>query len=296
VPGKKQIFYRTISGDSIWSIARFFKVKDTDLLRWNNLDPEATLATKMVLSLWVDPQVDTSQVVLVDPARVRVVTTGSEEFFELVETLRGRRRIVIKVQAGDTLEKLGKRYGLSVADMERINRMGRQSELEAGQTVIAYQNLSAAERTAAIRKLLAGEALEPDKDEAPVEAFGPPSPAPGPPKPSPPNRQPASEPAASAESDKPPATLPARRLSPASPEFRPSPSQSLAKKSCPRQRLESSLLACDSEPRQAGVALAESGRHIRRQANLQGPTPPWATSLTRKSFTLSEQARRRNAA
>ena len=93
VPGKKQIFYRTISGDSIWSIARFFKVKDTDLLRWNSLDPEATLATKMVLSLWVDPKLDTSQVVLVDPARVRVVTTGSDEFFELVETLRGRKQI-----------------------------------------------------------------------------------------------------------------------------------------------------------------------------------------------------------
>lgn len=218
VPGKKQIFYRTISGDSIWSIARFFKVKDTDLLRWNNLDPEATLATKMVLSLWVDPQVDTSQVVLVDPARVRVVTTGSEEFFDLVETLRGRRRVSIKVQAGDTLEKLGKRYGLSVADMERINRMGRQSELVAGQTVIAYQNLSAAERTAAIRKLLAGEAVEPDKDEAQPEAFGPPSPAAWTvAKPSPAESSASVEPAAKAE-DKPPATLPAPPTVPASPE------------------------------------------------------------------------------
>ncbi len=186
VPGKKQIFYRTISGDNIWSIARFFKVKDTDLLRWNNLDPEATLATKMVLSLWVDPQLDTSQVVLVDPARVRVVTTGSDEFFDLVETLRGRRRLVIKVQSGDTLEKIGKRFGLSAADMERINRMPRSTELQAGQTVIAYQNMSASERSALIRKLLAGEPLDAptvdDKtDDSGVATFGPPHPGTAPP-------------------------------------------------------------------------------------------------------------------
>lgn len=194
VPGKKQIFYRTITGDSIWSIARFFKVKDTDLLRWNSLDPEATLATKMVLSLWVDPKLDTSQVVLVDPARVRVVTTGSDEFFELVETLRGRKRLLIKVQSGDTLEKIGKRYGLSAADMERINRMPRSSELKAGQTIVAYQTMSSSERTQAIRKLLAGEPLDAEpklveeagssepygpptiKEGKPIEPFGPPIP------------------------------------------------------------------------------------------------------------------------
>lgn len=194
VPGKKQIFYRTITGDSIWSIARFFQVKDTDLLRWNSLDPEATLATKMVLSLWVDPKLDTSQVVLVDPARVRVVTTGSDEFFELVETLRGRKRLLIKVQSGDSLEKIGKRYGLSAADMERINRMPRTSELKAGQTIVAYQTMSSSERSQAIRKLLAGEPLDAEpklveemtasepygppapKEDKPVVPFGPPNP------------------------------------------------------------------------------------------------------------------------
>ena len=163
VPGKKRIFYRVISGDSIWTIARYFKVKEADLLRWNNLDPEATLATKMVLDLWVDPDFDTSQVVLVDPARVRVVTTGSDEFFELVETLRGRRRIQHKCQPGDTLEKIGKRYGLTVADVERINRLGRQSELKPGQVIVVYQNLSSSERAEALSKLLGGEAVSDDK-------------------------------------------------------------------------------------------------------------------------------------
>ena len=156
VPGKKRVFYRVIPGDSIWAIAHFFKVNQADLLRWNNLDPEATLATKMVLDLWVDKDFDISQVVLVDPSRVRVVTTGSNEFFELVETLRGRKRVQYKCQSGDTLDKIAKRFGLTVADVERINRMGRTTEVQPGQTIIVYQNMAAAERAAAVARLLPG--------------------------------------------------------------------------------------------------------------------------------------------
>lgn len=159
VPGKRRVFYRVIPGDTIWAIARFFKVNQADLLRWNNLDPEATLATKMVLDLWVDKDFDLSQAVLVDPSRVRVVTTGSGEFFELVETLRGRKRVQYKCQSGDTLDKIAKRFGLTVADVERINRMGRTTEITPGQTVIVYQNMSASERAAALARLLPGAAV-----------------------------------------------------------------------------------------------------------------------------------------
>lgn len=169
VPGKKRVFYRVIPGDTIWAIARFFKVKEADFLRWNALDPEATLATKMVLDLWIDPSFDTSQVALVDPARVRVVTTGSEEFFELVETLRGRKRLFHVVKEGETWERLAKRYGLTVADLERINRTGRQNELHAGQKVTVYLPMSAAERAAALAKLRGESAPESAAGEPPSE-------------------------------------------------------------------------------------------------------------------------------
>lgn len=82
------------------------------------------------------------------------------------------------MQSGDSLEKIGKRYGLSAADMERINRMPRSSELKAGQTIVAYQTMSSLERTHAIRKLLAGESLDAEpklvEESASSEPFGPP--------------------------------------------------------------------------------------------------------------------------
>ena len=158
VPGRKRVFYRVISGDTISGIARFFKVTQGELSRWNNLDLDATLATRMVLDIWVDPAFDTSQVALVEPARVRVVTTGSEEFFDLVETLRGRRRVVYLCKAGDTLQKVGKRYGLTAADLERINRLGKSSELRAGQSLMVYVPMSEREKEQARRKLVPGGA------------------------------------------------------------------------------------------------------------------------------------------
>ena len=181
VPGKKRVFYRVIPGDTVWAIARFFKVKEADLLRWNNIDPEATLTTRLVLDLWVDKDFDETQVVLVDPARVRVVTTGSDEFFELVETLRGRRRIAHVCKAGDTMDKVAKKYNLTVADLERINRLGRTSELKPGQPLTVYLPMSTSERAAALKHLLPGAAQDGagGKVEPAAEVpalYGPPAP------------------------------------------------------------------------------------------------------------------------
>ncbi len=158
VPGRKRVFYRIILGDTISAIARFFKVTQNELARWNNLDLDATLATKMVLDVWVDKGFDTQQVALMDPARVRVVTTGSEEFFELVETLRGRRRLLYSCKAGDTMQKVGKHFGLTASDLERINRLGKTTELKEGQSLTIYVNMTAQEKVEARRKLIPGGA------------------------------------------------------------------------------------------------------------------------------------------
>jgi membrane-bound lytic murein transglycosylase D len=168
VPGRKRVFYRVIPGDTISAIARFFKVTQGELSRWNNLDLDATLATRMVLDIWVDKDFDTSQVALQDPARVRVVTTGSEEFFDLVETLRGRKRLVYLCKAGDTLAKIGKRYGLTAADLERINRLGKSTELKPGQPITVYVNMTEKEKAEARRKLLPGGG-EPAPVVTPIE-------------------------------------------------------------------------------------------------------------------------------
>ena len=153
IPARKRVFYRVLPGDELQDIAGFFKVSPGDLARWNHLDGEARLSTRQVLQLFVPEGFDTSGAALLDPARVRVVTLGSEEFFDLVEARRGRRRVTYSVRAGETLKQIGARFGLTAGDVERINRLGRHGELKAGQKLTVYVAMTAAERAEAQKRL-----------------------------------------------------------------------------------------------------------------------------------------------
>jgi membrane-bound lytic murein transglycosylase D len=175
VAGRKRLFYRTLPQDSLHDVANFFKVKVVDLSRWNHLDLDAKLASNMVLQVWVEPAFDESRAALVDPARVRVVTTGSDEFFDLVEARRGRARLVYTVKKGDDLKKIGKKYGLTVADLERINRFGaNHTDLVIGQKVVVYRAMTKEEKElAACRLIPGGTEVAHQPPAAPEGAFGP---------------------------------------------------------------------------------------------------------------------------
>jgi hypothetical protein len=69
---------------------------------------------------------------------VKVVTLGSEEFLQLEAARRGKRRLIVETKSGDTLAKLGRRYGLTVGDLARINRFSYNTELHEGQKVVVY--------------------------------------------------------------------------------------------------------------------------------------------------------------
>ncbi len=157
VAGRKRVFYRTLPMDTPSEIAAFFKVKPTELAKWNNVDLDARLASNMVLQLWVARDFDTSKAALVDASRVRVVTVGSAEFFDLVEGKRGRKRLTYVVKKGDDMKRIGKKFNLTVADLERINRFGAaHTDLAVGQKLTVYVPMSAGEKTKAACALTPG--------------------------------------------------------------------------------------------------------------------------------------------
>src|SRR6185369_867675 len=75
---------------------------------------------------------------LLDPDKVRVVTLGSDEFCELETARRGKKRLFYVAKAGDTLAKVGRRYGLTPGDLARINRFSYNTELHDGQRIVVY--------------------------------------------------------------------------------------------------------------------------------------------------------------
>jgi LysM repeat protein len=166
VTGRKRVFYRTLPQDTTADIAAFFKVKPLDLAKWNNLDLDAKLCGGMVLQVWVAPDLDLTRAALVDPARVRVVTLGSTEFFDLVEARRGRKRVTYVVKTGDDLKRIGKKFNLTVADLERINRFGAaRTDLVVGQKLTVYVAMTAAEKAKAAASITPGGVDRPAGDE-----------------------------------------------------------------------------------------------------------------------------------
>ncbi|MBC8134077.1 MAG: LysM peptidoglycan-binding domain-containing protein [Deltaproteobacteria bacterium] len=157
--GRERVFYRTRDGDTLDEIAQAVGVRPEDLVEWNNLDATAKLHPKMVLQVFVRKDFDPTQIVLLDVARVRVVTLGSQEFLELEAARRGKKRLVIEAKAGETLARMGRRYGLSTGDLARINRFSYNTELQPGQKVVVYSPVGAT-----VRELSQGLAPDPRRD------------------------------------------------------------------------------------------------------------------------------------
>jgi membrane-bound lytic murein transglycosylase D len=136
--GRERVFYRTRDGDGLDEIADVFGVRPEELVEWNNLDPDAKLHPRMILQIFVRKDFDPAGVVLLDPTQVRVVTLGSEEFLQLETARRGKKRLFYTAKPGDTLAKLGRRYGLTPGDLARINRFSYNTELHEGDRVVVY--------------------------------------------------------------------------------------------------------------------------------------------------------------
>ena len=136
--GERRVFYRVRSRDRLDEIAHFFEVRPEDLRSWNALDADATLVSGMILQLFVPEDRDLSQVMVVTPDEVRVLVVGSEEFFDYHETQNGRVRFRYTVQPGDTLGRLGRRFGTRAANLARINGISRRTRLTPGQEIIIY--------------------------------------------------------------------------------------------------------------------------------------------------------------
>jgi LysM repeat protein len=148
-PGRERVFYFVAEGDTLEEIAQAANVTPGEIVSWNNLDPHARLQAKMVLQLFVAPELDRSRIALIDATKVRAAPLGSE-FHALEVALRGKSRLVYSARLGDTLPKIARRYGLTPPDLARINRMSWNSELFDGQRIVVYAPSGGGNRETAV--------------------------------------------------------------------------------------------------------------------------------------------------
>jgi membrane-bound lytic murein transglycosylase D len=137
-PDRKRVFYRVVSGDTATGVATAFRVTAQELADWNALDVQARLEPGMSLQVYVAKNADLSKVLHVPEAHAKILIAGSPEFCDYFEGQNGKKRLLIAAREGDTLAGIGKRYGMTVGQMERVNRRGRTDQVATGERIIVY--------------------------------------------------------------------------------------------------------------------------------------------------------------
>ena len=153
---RSRIFYRVLPSDTLSRVATVFSVSMADIGSWNALDESARLQPGMALQLFVDKN-RTFTARTLSPTQTRVLVAGTPEFYEYFEGQNGRKRVVVSARENDTLATLGKRYGMTVGSMERVNRRSRTDKLRAGEGVVVYVDR--------------GRSVAPHKDEPDTDAL-----------------------------------------------------------------------------------------------------------------------------
>ena len=142
-PDRQRLFYRVVTGDTPREIAQAFGVTVDELATWNSIAPSGRLQEGMMLQVFAPRNVDLSGVVALRERDARVVALGSDAFFGLLEAQKGRKRVTIQARGGETLEQVGRGYGVTGGSMERINRRKRSDVLRPGEAVIVYTRVPA---------------------------------------------------------------------------------------------------------------------------------------------------------
>ncbi len=136
---RERVFYRLLPGDTLDSVATAFGVRPEELVLWNGLEEHARLQSEMVLSVFVPKGAELSGVRFARERNTgKRLDAGSPAFLAHFEAEQGRQRLSISAREGDTLQAIGRRYGLSAGMMERINHRARSERLSEGTPVVVY--------------------------------------------------------------------------------------------------------------------------------------------------------------
>lgn len=121
--------YLVKSGDSLWTIARQFKVTVTDLVRWNNVTSKSVLSVGDKLSIF-EPSA---------PKRQAKASTAVPSASPMV------RVVYYRVKSGDSLSKIAARFSTTVTKIKQWNpTVANNRYLQPGEQLTLKLNVRSA--------------------------------------------------------------------------------------------------------------------------------------------------------
>jgi len=124
LPGEKQI-YTVRSGDNLWLIGKRQGVSVKDLLAWNGLNANSTLRPGQKLNMW-------------NPAKpeVKAPSTADNRDTSKDYSKNEEGHIRYTVKKGDTLWMISQTFGVTVAQLQKWNKLSGSKPLQPGQTLV----------------------------------------------------------------------------------------------------------------------------------------------------------------
>jgi len=144
VEGKTHVSYGVQAGDSLWTIASHFGVSVEDLKRWNHFGSlgrrSRGLQIGTLVEVWPSPTAGSGAstpapapaVALLSLPPVANSTPAALPAAQLPTVTPGPRPTMHQLAAGETLWSVAQRYGVSVEDLKRWNRISQARSVRAG--------------------------------------------------------------------------------------------------------------------------------------------------------------------
>ncbi|MEE8059853.1 MAG: LysM peptidoglycan-binding domain-containing protein [Pseudomonadales bacterium] len=116
----QQLFHRIRSGESLWTIARRYNVRVSQLAHWNGMAPKDVLKPGQKLSVWTK-----------SPSTVQA---GQRDAV--------LRKVGYRVRNGDSLARIAGRFNLRVTDIVKWNAVNPKKYLQPGQQLTLYVDIT----------------------------------------------------------------------------------------------------------------------------------------------------------
>nr|WP_232426714.1 LysM peptidoglycan-binding domain-containing protein [Teredinibacter turnerae] len=121
-----RVDHQVTSGDSLWDIAKTYKVTPRQIARWNNMAPTDPIYPGQKLAIW----------------------TTLDEVQEIASNLQASKSVIRKVsyrvRKGDSLSRIASKFSLNVKDILRWNQLNPGKYLQPGQSLTLFVDVTKA--------------------------------------------------------------------------------------------------------------------------------------------------------
>lgn len=117
----EQRFHTVQSGESLWTIARRYKVSTSKLAHWNGIAPKDLIKPGQKLSVWQNKKTNANNA----GERKSVV-----------------RKVGYKVRSGDSLARIAGKFNVAVNDIVKWNKVNPKKYLQPGQRLKLYVDIT----------------------------------------------------------------------------------------------------------------------------------------------------------